>query len=113
MKETEKTKCGNTDTKWQPISHSLSWEIFMKLYFSSDSLFADIYLLIIINVPLLTSRDNDFKESRRMVFYCMICNQKISISYCDLYRVVFSVDRHVLVSFVPSTKVSANLQELG
>lgn len=45
----------------------LSWEIFMKLYFSSDSLFSDIYLLIFINVPVLTSRDNDFKESRKMV----------------------------------------------
>lgn len=86
----------------------------MKLYFSFDSLFfSEIYLLIFINIPLLTSRDNDFKEPRKMAFYYMICKQKIEISYCDLFSVVIFVARHALVLFVPYTEVIANLQESG
>lgn len=74
-----------------------SWVILLEIEFGPDSFFSHIYLLIFINVPPVTSRDNDFEKARKMALYYIICKQIIYISSCDLGTVIFFVDRHVLV----------------
>lgn len=76
IKETEKNQWGNTDTKHKPIANLFLTVIFLKIEFGSDSLFLHIYLLIFINVPPVTSRENDFEKARKMALYYMICKQK-------------------------------------
>lgn len=89
IKETERNngEILTWNTNQLPMCFSLA--VFLEIEFGSGSFFSHIYLLIFINVPPVTSRDNYFEKTRKMALYYMICKPIIYISYCDLGTVIF------------------------